>query len=233
MELVYLAGSHRPKWTCHRILSYLWEKSGFSFNNLAMKFKHITVVVHGLRRGALKDFTCSSLLGALAAVGGLRAGLWLTQLTGDQVSLWGALLWDWSHLVWTEWDLFLSEEKGLGCSCKLVAQSSWLHWQEDRSSGAVNLCLALCGNATWVYVLHWLYPGRKRRQQEDTGRCLSSLAKNLHLPSGFSWLNFAWLQWGCTVMHLIYRVQSQTGCFLGLASPHPTCCSHEQKEVGA
>lgn len=64
-----------------------------------------------------------------------------------------------------------------------------------------------------------LHPGRKGRQQEDTG---ITLAKNLHLSSGFFWFNFAWLQWGCTLVQLICTVQSQTGCFLGLSSPHPT-----------
>jgi len=40
MELVNLAGSHRTKWSCHRILTHLGGKSGFSFNNLVMKFRH-------------------------------------------------------------------------------------------------------------------------------------------------------------------------------------------------
>lgn len=46
------------------------------------------------------------------------------------------------------------------------------------------------------------HPGRKWRWQEDTGRYVSLLAGNLHLPLVFSWLNFACLQWHCTRIQL-------------------------------
>lgn len=120
----------------------------------------------------------------------------------------------------------------MGCPCRIVAQHSWFQWQQNRIFGAFESFLALHGSTAWVYGCP-VHPAGKGRHEEGTGRCLSSLANNPHLPSSLFWHQpFCHASSESAVNQLICRVQPQPRCFLGWTSPHPTPGVHEQRHVG-